>query len=133
MLDANAGAPLSAFVVWEPVIATDFGPPTSAALRLIHDGRAIQYWDAKRALSRDIVRAVRAHPSRYSPPREIAEDLVVWDFVALFPKGVRWDQDLPVPTHYGGPVVETIAETKEQLAREFSFRDSNRNSGDHGR
>ena len=107
-------------VVWEPVIATDIGPPTSTVLRLIHDARAIQFWDAKRALSKDIVRSIRADPSRYSPPQEISEDFIVWDLVALFSKGARWDEDLPVPVHYGGPVVETVAGTREKLAQELN-------------
>jgi len=120
VLDDHASAPLRVLVVWEPVIATDVGPPISRVLRLIHDTRAIQYWDAKRVLSTDIVRSVRADPSRYSPPQEIPGDFILWDTAILFSKGARWDENLPVPAYYGGPVADVIAEASQKLAQELS-------------
>ena len=107
--------PLRVFVVWEPVIVTDIAAPTSNRLSLVHDPRAIQYWDRGKALSKDIMRAVRADPARYSVPKDIDEHSVVWDVVALFPRGVTWDRDIPVPSYYAGPVVDAVARLRVTL------------------
>ena len=109
--------PLSVLVVWEPVILTDVAPPTSGTLALIHDVRARQYWDGGRALSKEIVRAILANPGRYSAPQDIEEDTVVWDSVALFKQGVRWENEPPVPAYYGSPVVDSIAELRGALSK----------------
>ena len=45
------------------------------------------------------------------------EDTVVWDVVALFPKGVTWDSDPPVPVYYGAPVVDSIVDLREALSK----------------
>ena len=38
----------------------------------------------------------------------VYEDTIVWDTVALFPKGALWKEDLPAPVFYGMPVVDSI-------------------------
>jgi len=38
---------LRVFVIWEPVLATDFAAPSTAALARIPDARAAQYWIEK--------------------------------------------------------------------------------------
>ena len=120
VLGEHAGLPLRVFVVWEPVITTDIAPPTTAKLGLIHDLRAIQYWDHDRALSQDMMRAVLANPSRYHLGEDLDEDAIVWDAVALFPKGVIWEQDVPVPSYYGSPVVEAVSSLPEALIKTAS-------------
>jgi hypothetical protein len=98
---------LRAFVVWEPVIRTDVAPPTTGTLGRLHDPGARQFWDPNRIVSKDIVRAILAHPDRYRV-EDVDKDTIVWDTVALFPKGVLWEDDLPMPTFYGAPVVDSI-------------------------
>lgn len=93
------------FVVWEPVIATDLGPPTTGALARVHDRRAVQYWDHDRALSAEIVRSVMAAPDRYGLEDKLDAGPIVWDTVALFPRDVLWERRFPVPAFYGFPVV----------------------------
>ena len=105
------------FVVWEPVIATDLAPPTTGTLARIHDRRAVQYWDHDRALSADIVRSVLADPDRYGLEEKVEAGSIVWDTVALFPPDVRWEQEFPVPTYYGFPVVSSARGLDEALAR----------------
>lgn len=105
------------FVVWEPVIATDVAPPTTGTLKRIHDRRVVQFWDHDRVLSADIVNSVLAAPDRYGLADQVYADSIVWDAVALFPPGVRWELDFPVPTFYGFPVVEAAAGLSDSLAR----------------
>jgi hypothetical protein len=42
------------FVIWEPVLPTDFVAPSTAALARIPDARAAQYWDRKGTLWQDV-------------------------------------------------------------------------------
>lgn len=117
ILEARPELAVRVFVVWEPVIATDVAPPTTSTLRRIHDCRAAQFWDHDRVLSKVIVRSVLAAPDRYGLADEVYEDSIVWDTVALFPPGLRWEADFPVPTYYGFPVVEAAAGLSDSLAR----------------
>ena len=99
------------------MIATDVAPPTTGTLARIHDSRATQYWDPDRTLSADIVRSVLAAPDRYGLDEELDADSVVWDTVAVFPAGARWERDLPVPTFYGYPIVQAAGGLSETLDR----------------
>src|SRR5262245_38852391 len=90
--------------VWEPVLGTDVAPPTTAVLALLRDQRVRQYWDPKRALSADLVRAVNEDPDRYGFEEALPADFIAWDVVAVFGASDRWGDDVPVPAYYGGPV-----------------------------
>jgi len=45
LLAEERGQNIRVFVVWEPVLWTDFGAPSTATLKRISDPRASQYWD----------------------------------------------------------------------------------------
>ena len=114
-------ASLSVLVVWEPVLPTDVAPPTTATLGLLHDPRAMQYWDAGRAVSADIVRSMTASPARYGvDEHEIAPDTVVWDAVAVFPAGDLWERELPVPDFMDFPVVDSVNGLRASLASQLA-------------
>jgi len=117
LLDGLPDAKIRTFLVWEPVIWSDVAPPTSSVLALVRDPRAIQYWDAERALSRDIVRAVNADPARYGFDAPLDEEFIVWDVLAVFPPGALWERDLPVPAFYDGPVAYRIDKTADAIAQ----------------
>jgi hypothetical protein len=115
LLDEFPGASLEVVVVWEPVLPTDVGPPLTSVLAGIDDRRASQFWDPERALSADIVRAVDADPRRYGFDEPLGSEFVVWDVVAVFGPDARWDEDLPVPVFYDGPVVNAIDGLRSHL------------------
>ena len=99
------------FVVWEPVLSTDWGPPNAAALARIGDPRVEQFWDRPRALSA----AIRAAGDpRVLGERRLKGD-IVWDYVAVFPPGVRWDGRYPLPEYAGAPVLDIIDEARPFL------------------
>jgi len=89
-------------VVWEPVLATDLGPPTAAVRRTLDDPRVRQFWDPDRAVSSAMIRAWHL------------EDDVVWDVVQVHPPGTRWSAR-PRPAWSDGPVVRTVRELKRRL------------------
>lgn len=89
---------LRVFVVWEPVLFTDWHAPGAGAVGRVPDIRVKQFWDKPRTLS-----------------RAIRPDHIVWDYVALFPPGVRWDAAFPAPQFSGAPVVRVIDDFRRQL------------------
>jgi hypothetical protein len=96
------------FVVWERVILTDWYAPGSGVLARVSDPRAKQFWDRNlllsEAIKQSLERRIRAEG------RE-----VVWDIVALFPRGVRWETDFPEPLFYGAPVIDVIREFRRRI------------------
>lgn len=90
-------------VVWEPVLPTDFASPATAALRRISDTRATQFWDKARLVSR----SMGEHDRRS----------VVWDYIAVYPRGAIWNDHPPEPVYHGGPVVQVIEEVRPALER----------------
>jgi hypothetical protein len=119
LLAERPTAPVRVIAVWEPVIATDIGPPLSRVLRLLDDRRAVQLWDPDRTLEADIRRSIDLAPARYGYDGPLPRDLVIWDVVAVFGPGARWESDLPVPAYHGGPVVEVLDATAAALDREL--------------
>jgi hypothetical protein len=87
-----AGKPVRAFVVWEPVLPTDWASPSTAALRRISDCRASQFWDKGRLISR----SMGEHDRRS----------VIWDYIAVYPAGAIWQERPPEALYAGGPVVK---------------------------
>jgi hypothetical protein len=91
------------FVIWEPVLPTDFVAPSTAALGRIPDARATQYWDKKRALSH-----LLGEHNRSS---------VVWDYIAVYAPGKLWQDAPPNPIYSDNPVRDVINGAKESINR----------------
>ncbi len=89
------------FVIWEPVLATDFVAPSTAALARIPNVRAAQYWDRKRALSHLL--------------GEHNRSTVVWDYIAVYAPGTLWQDAPPKPTYSDNPVRDVISGAKESI------------------
>jgi hypothetical protein len=94
---------VSIFVVWEPVLTTDWSSPSPAALRRISDVRASQYWDKGRLISHSL----GEHDRRS----------IVWDEIAIYPAGAVWDDAPPQPLYHGRPVVNVTAPARAALAQ----------------
>jgi len=89
------------FVIWEPVLATDFVAPSTAALARIADARTTQYWDRKRALSHLL--------------GEHNRSTVVWDYIAVYAPGMLWQDAPPKPIYSDNPVRDVIGGAKESI------------------
>jgi hypothetical protein len=89
------------FVVWEPVLATDFMAPSTAALARIPDVRVAQYWDRKRALSHLL--------------GEHNRSTVVWDHIAVYAPGTLWQDTLPKSVYCDNPVRDVISGAKDSI------------------
>src|SRR5215469_12153016 len=98
-----SGKPLRAFVVWEPVLATDWSSPSTAALARLSDSRAVQFWDSRRLVSHSM-----GEHDRHS---------VVWDYIAIYPAGAVWEEKPPPALYHGNPVVQVTAAARAALAQ----------------
>ena len=99
------------FVIWEPVLPTDFVAPSTAALARIPDARAAQYWDRKRALSHLLGGRNRS--------------TVVWDYIAVYAPGMLWQDAPPKPIYSDNPVRDVISGAKESIQRVLTSGTSN--------
>ena len=105
ILEERREKPLHVFVVWEPVIVTDLGPPSAKTLALVADPRVVQFWDRGRHLSHTIFASARHDPKVLGWEVE-GEEEIVWDWAASFPAGTTWDEGtFPSPTFATCPVV----------------------------
>jgi hypothetical protein len=102
-LQEFSGKPVRAFVVWEPVLWTDWSSPSTATLKRISDIHGAQFWDKDRLISR----LLGEHDRRS----------VVWDFIAVYPPGAVWQDRPPQPVYRGGPVVHVSEEARAALIR----------------
>lgn len=103
LLRENNDAKVRVFVVWEPVLATDFAAPSTSALTRISDVRASQYWDRKRGLSHLLGERNRS--------------TVVWDSIAVYAPGTFWQDTPPKPVYSNGPVRDVIDGAKDAIQR----------------
>lgn len=105
---------LRIFVVWEPILTTDWTQPGSAVLARIPDPRAVQFWDRQHLIAQELHRALVASPSQ-PPPRCCEDHGFYWDLVAAYPPQVRWEATLPPAKFMNGPVVPYAVELRKNL------------------
>jgi hypothetical protein len=103
VLQEFAGKPVRAFIVWEPVLPTDWAAPSTATLKRISDARGAQFWDGERIISHRL--------------GEHDRNSVVWDYVAVYPAGAVWNQRPPSPLYEGNPVVRVIEPLRNALTQ----------------
>jgi hypothetical protein len=105
LLDAHAGVPVRVFVVWQPMLPTDLAPPVTSVLHRVSDPRTQQYWDPDHLLARKL--AADARPPQ--PEQECCtRSGILWDLAAVYPRGLRWEERMPVATVFNGPVTDIV-------------------------
>ena len=104
VLEQSATLDIEVFVVWEPVLPTDRFAPTTSVLARVADRRARQYWDRGRLVSTGLGDAAGYE-----------RGAIVWDFVGLYPPGIRWEATLDAPLWSGAPVVDAADELRAKL------------------
>ncbi len=105
-LDTHPQPGARVFVIWEPVLDTDWAEPGIAVRSRLNDPRVQQFWDKQRVLSAAF--GGPEHLGRLAQVREIrfGMDSVIWDAVAVYPPGTRWIENPPVARFLGAPVVD---------------------------
>lgn len=123
VLEEHRDAPLRTFVVWERVLVTDWIIPGDSILARITDARAVQFWDRWRLLSPVIRNEARSNPAHEGHNRE--NDDIIWDIVAIYPKGPKWESSLPPHTFFDGPVVYVAEEFRRALSSSLKMTNDN--------
>lgn len=95
--------PIAVFNVWQPILATDWGQPGTAALHRLSDVRVRQFWDADHRVA-DALR--QSFEKRDAQPACCFQNGVWWDLMAVFPPGAEWGDTLPEPLLLEGTVDE---------------------------
>jgi hypothetical protein len=95
------------FVVWEPVLFTDWASPSTTTLGRISNDGAVQFWDKERLVSHSL----GEHDRRS----------IVWDHIAVYPAGAAWEDGPPRPLYEDGPVVRVLDETRAALSQTFEL------------
>jgi hypothetical protein len=113
-LAKHPNAAVRVFVVWEPILPTDFSAPVTWVLSRLPDRRVQQYWDRDHVVAKQM--AADARPPQPGP--ECCDQSgILWDLAAVYPKGVVWDARMPVATVFNGPVVDITGAIEAALAK----------------
>jgi hypothetical protein len=99
-------------VVWEPILATDWRPPSERAATRIADSRGRQFWDPKHVVSAELKH--RALSPTQSRPDCCIQKGFYWDEAILYPAGAHW-KDAPPSVFWNGPVVKVIPSLDRML------------------
>jgi hypothetical protein len=121
-LQKNPEARVRVLVIWEPMLATDWSKPGTAALSRIADPRAIQFWDKGHLFAQELRHDLESRPGQ--PDSDCCDQLpqddngIVWDLVALFSAGSRWAQSggIPRPAFIGGAAFRMKDRLEKSLA-----------------
>jgi hypothetical protein len=113
-LKARPMAGVRAFVVWEPVLPTDWGAPSPSLTSFVSDRRAAHFWDRKRRLSAAMGGPAAVSKLALESKIEFGMKDVIWDVAFVYPPGARWGDRA---TTAFAPVVDFAEELKSALAR----------------
>jgi len=116
VLEEERDRGIRAFVVWEPVLWTDLGPPSTRRLASVSDARVAQYWDAKHLVSNWVTSSPwAAKEGLFTKGEKSSDKVIAWDLILLFPSGSCGSETLPEPVFHGDPVVTRITEARDYL------------------
>jgi hypothetical protein len=104
---------LRVLVVWEPILATDWRPPSGSTLARIADGRVRQFWDTKHVVSLALKNRTSRTPPQPKPDCCIQKGFY-WDEAILYPAGAHW-KDAPASAFWNGPVVRIVPSLENSL------------------
>lgn len=112
VLRSKARAGVRVFVIWEPVLETDWGDPGQRITGSVPDARAEHFWDPARRLS-SLLGGVQ-HIDRLAADRSIGFRMrdVIWDTALVYPPGAKWGDPAQLLV---APVVKYEAQLRAAL------------------
>src|ERR1700730_14267182 len=102
LLARQTGRKVQVLVVWEPILATDWRPPSGSTLARIPDQRVRQFWDPQNLVAQQVSRIAKAKPQ--AEPDCCVHNGNHWDEVMVYAPSSKWS-DGPRPLFWNGPVV----------------------------
>ncbi len=122
LLEKTRDPNLRVLVVWEPILPTDWEPPTTAVLTRIHEADVVQFWDHGHLVAQEIARELASDPAG-SQPHCCTLRGNLWDFAVLYPKGVVWQAAAPKAVFADGPVARVQPSLSSELASLLSRKE----------
>lgn len=107
VLRQNANPEIRVFVVWEPILPTDYSSPGTLVLSRLSDTRVTQYWDKNHLFAEQLGHKIDADPGQAHPNCCVHKG-TQWDEVAVYSQGARWDEQMPRAAFLNGPVVRSL-------------------------
>jgi hypothetical protein len=103
---------LAVFVVWEPILPTDWTSPSKSTLARISDPRARQFWDPQHLVTQEL----KTSTDRHSLPKPNCcfDKGFYWDEIILYAPHSHWG-DGPAPAFWNGPVVKATTPLENAL------------------
>ena len=101
-------------VVWEPILPTDWRPPSGSTLSRSPDRRARQFWDPQHVVSAKLHEISIRKPPRPEPECCTRKGFY-WDEAIFYAAHGRWS-DEPVTSFWKGPVVRAAPDLEKALA-----------------
>lgn len=96
------------FVVWEPMLPTDWYRPTRPTLKRVSDARAMQFWDKNHLIASQVKQQLQDFHG--SDPSCCEDRGHLWDMAAVYPPGVKWGEAAPLfddgPVYRIAPALE---------------------------
>jgi hypothetical protein len=89
VLDSINDPSLRAFVAWVPMLPEDTETAAHESAALVHDRRALHFWDAGRVL-----------PGVFAAVLGLPEGWPAWDVYLAYPPGALWDDCPPAPAFW---------------------------------
>jgi hypothetical protein len=89
-LRANRRTDLRVFIVWEPVLATDWGTPSPSLTGQVADPRVTHFWDHDRRLSSLYGGAARLAELADVEHAGFRMQDILWDAALVYPPGSQW-------------------------------------------
>ena len=105
-------------MVWEPILATDWGPPSGSTLARIPDLRVRQFWDPKHVVAIALREIAEQKPQQAAPACCIQKGFY-WDQAILYVPLARW-KDGPASVFWNGPVIRVIPGLEKSIDAQFS-------------
>ena len=104
------------FVIWEPVLATDWGTPSQALTANVPDRRTVQFFDRERRLSAMLGGVARV--DTLASDRRVGFRMkdVIWDTALVYAPGAQWGMPAELMV---APVVKFGGEIEAAVRRTY--------------
>ena len=94
------------------MLPTDLSAPTTGTLARLSDKRVRQFYDAEHLFAKRLRLDAQAPQPE---PDCCTRKGILWDLMAIYPPGLRWNERIPAATVFNGPVVDVIDALEKAL------------------
>jgi hypothetical protein len=112
ILRRHPGSNIRIFAVWEPMLPTDWGRPSTGVMARLSDPRVTQFWDRNHLIAGLVEKGADGRR-----PACCTLNGHWWDVIAAYPPASKWAATAPAPELLNGTIVHTAPELGAQLGQ----------------